>query len=148
MPSGRIKMTPAQREAAFHAKYVIDESGCWLWMASLNRKGYGSFQSQAAHRVAYQLLVGPIPDGLHIDHLCRVRNCVNPSHMEPVTPAENQRRGLINQNKHKTCCTTCGGPYDYSYMTRRGTPDRRCTVCFNANKRRWRAKLKQQAVAA
>lgn len=73
-------------------------SGCWLWMACTNRGGYGVFTSKEygrarlAHRVAYGMSVGPIPDGLTLDHLCVNPPCVNPVHMEPVTLAENRAR--------------------------------------------------------
>lgn len=74
---------------------VNKTDGCWLWMGSKTR-GYGGLRTKAgvslAHRFAYELLVGPIPDGLPLDHLCRVPACVNPAHLEPVTPAENVRR--------------------------------------------------------
>ncbi len=70
---------------------------CWLWNAHLDREGYGGFSvggmSVPAHRWAYEFCVGPIPDGLTIDHLCRVHNCQNPDHLEPVTRRENVRRG-------------------------------------------------------
>lgn len=85
---------------------------CWQWQGGLESGGYGSFKphtdrpTQRAHRAAYELLVGPIPDGLHLDHLCHTnddtclggttclhRRCVNPAHLEPVDPAENARRG-------------------------------------------------------
>ncbi len=89
------------REERFWAK--VDRSGpggCWLWTAS-TREGYGYFGLGRrdegmvdAHRFAYELLVGPIPAGLEIDHLCRVRRCVNPPHLEAVTSAENKRRAL------------------------------------------------------
>lgn len=65
---------------------------CWLWLGVTDEKGYGRFGKRAAHRMTYELLVGPIPDGLQIDHLCRVRNCVNPAHLEPVTLRENLAR--------------------------------------------------------
>lgn len=69
--------------------------GCWLWTDFLAR-GYGRIsiggRMVRAHRFAYELLVGPVPEGLEIDHLCRVRHCVNPAHLEPVTHAENLRR--------------------------------------------------------
>ena len=71
-------------------------TSCWLWTSPLDRDGYGHIQIGRkmcrAHRVAYEWLVGPIPEGLTIDHLCSVRNCVNPSHLEPVTAAENALR--------------------------------------------------------
>lgn len=71
---------------------------CWLWTATRSDTGYGWFslgrgKGIGAHRYAYELLVGPIPLGLHLDHLCRIRPCIRPSHTEPVTPAENLRRG-------------------------------------------------------
>lgn len=70
---------------------------CWLWMASQDGCGYGIFRASAgkqrrAHRWAYEQFVGPVPEGLVLDHLCRVRNCVNPAHLEPVTHQENMRR--------------------------------------------------------
>ena len=81
----------------FSSKVLIGLGGCWCWQASRNRKGYGQYSIKGrpvlAHRWAYEQLRGPIPDGMHIDHLCRVRHCVNPEHMEPVTPAENFHRG-------------------------------------------------------
>jgi hypothetical protein len=71
--------------------------GCWLWLGCLHDFGYGMFSVRQrrvyAHRFAYELLVGPIPDGLEIDHLCRNPRCVNPEHLEPVTHAENILRG-------------------------------------------------------
>lgn len=82
---------------------------CWLWTASLG-DGYGRFRNDGlqdmAHRVAYRLLVGPIPDGLTVDHLCRTRRCVNPAHMELVTSVENVMRGESPhaRNARKTHC--------------------------------------------
>ena len=76
----------------FEIKVHRNEFGCWLWIGALNRSGYGLFNKTKAHRFAYQMFVGPIEDGMHIDHLCRVRNCVNPSHLEAVTISENNRR--------------------------------------------------------
>jgi hypothetical protein len=69
----------------------------WLWTGARCRRGYGHFnlshsKQVRAHRFVYELLVGPIPEGLVIDHLCRVANCVRPDHLEPVTRAENDRR--------------------------------------------------------
>lgn len=70
---------------------------CWRWRGSIQANGYGRFRANGkttyAHRAAYALFVGPIPDGLGLDHLCRNRWCVNPEHLEPVTQRENIRRG-------------------------------------------------------
>jgi uncharacterized protein (DUF433 family) len=78
---------------------INPSTGCWEWQGPLNRQGYGSLSAHrkkaAVHRVAYEHLVGPIASGMVIDHLCRVRDCTNPDHLEPVTPAENVRRGLL-----------------------------------------------------
>lgn len=78
--------------------YRPDLGPCWIWTACITADGYGSFApnriARLAHRVAYELIVGAIPDGLTIDHLCRVRSCVNPGHLDVVTPGENYRRGL------------------------------------------------------
>lgn len=72
-------------------------SGCWIWVGSTVATGYGSVwdgnRQTIAHRWMFCLLVGPIPKGLHIDHLCRVRCCVNPLHMEAVPPGVNVQRG-------------------------------------------------------
>lgn len=77
----------------FWAK-VDKTEGCWLWTGSLLHNGYGSFgvdgQCRRAHRFAYELTVGPIPEGLHVDHTCRNRNCVRPDHMRLVTNKQNQ----------------------------------------------------------
>jgi hypothetical protein len=75
----------------------IPECGCWLWMGRLNRNGYGRLYHEGsepmAHRTSYERHVGPIPEGLVLDHLCRVRCCVNPYHLEPVTVQVNTLRG-------------------------------------------------------
>lgn len=82
---------------------------CWTWTASKNRKnGYGWFGvwpngSWVAHRVSYELCVGPVPDGLDLDHLCRNRYCVNPFHLEPVTRSENLKRGTVGRKKQDFC---------------------------------------------
>lgn len=86
-----------------------DQNGCWRWGKSLTRDGYGQIsvrgRMKLAHRVSYELLVGPIAEHLVIDRLCRVRDCLNPEHMDPVTPIENTYRGLDARLwRHGTHC--------------------------------------------
>lgn len=94
---GKAKGRPAPDR--FWAK-VVKTSSCWVWVGSGGGRigEYGVFRMDSgpvrAHRYAYELLVGPIPDGMTLDHLCRVTRCVNPSHLEPVTLEENVRRGV------------------------------------------------------
>lgn len=77
---------------------VTTEGDCWIWNGAPGKNGYGRIsvdnQLRYVHRVSYEHYVGPIPDGLTIDHLCRVRMCINPAHLEPVTLEENTRREL------------------------------------------------------
>lgn len=72
--------------------------GCWIWTGAINAQGYGAIgvdgKVKRVHRVVYMLLVGDIPDGLHLDHLCRRRHCCNPDHLEPVTNRQNWERGF------------------------------------------------------
>ena len=86
-------------------------SGCWLWMGYVTKGGYGrtkvASQITYAHRAVFEAIKGPIPEGLHLDHLCRVQCCVNPQHLEPVTQVENNWR----KNLAVTHCPA-GHPYD------------------------------------
>jgi hypothetical protein len=82
------------------SRYEVDGNGCWIWQGARTGSGYGAIQREpgstsmvGAHVRAYEAEHGPMPEGLVVDHLCRVKMCVNPAHMEAVTMAENTRRG-------------------------------------------------------
>lgn len=117
----------------FWAK-VDKTDNCWLWTATVNANGYGQawFESrlQLAHRVAYQLVVGPIPDGLSLDHLCRTPGCVNPAHLEPVTHRENCLRGVspAARQAQQTHCKR-GHEFDDENTYVDPSGGRRCRQC-------------------
>lgn len=93
----RDGMTYRERRIAKFWEKVEKSAGCWFYRGGKTAGGYGVYEfcgrKERAHRVAYEVVVGPIPDGLQLDHLCRVPACVNPSHLEPVTSRENTMRG-------------------------------------------------------
>src|SRR6185369_17164459 len=94
--SGYLALSEHFAERAF-ARYLVSETGCWLWTGPIKPSGYPNVfeyrgARQPAHRHFYERFVGPIPVGLDLDHLCRTRRCVNPAHLEPVTRLENMRR--------------------------------------------------------
>lgn len=112
-------------EAAFWAR-VEKTPTCWLWRGAIKPNGYGRLNNDYAHRISYRLAELEIPAGLHLDHLCRVRHCVNPAHLEPVTPQENLLRG--EGHGRETQCPA-GHAYDRpnTYIDPGG--HRHCRVC-------------------
>ena len=122
-------------------------TGCWLWFGAMNGVGYGiltisrdGWQRPAlAHRLSYEQTYGPIPDGLVVDHLCRVPRCINPKHLEAVTVRVNLLRGVnpAATNARKTQCDN-GHPFtDSNTYIRPGYPTHRaCRACHRINERR------------
>lgn len=138
-----------KEELRFWSKVQIQHNGCWEWTAGKNEKGYGCFYSPAhanhkAHRWAYEALVGPIPDHLQIDHLCRNRSCVNPAHLELVTAQENISRGLVGQYQSKKTHCKQGHPLkpckEYTKKDGSISIHRFCPICQNRCAREWRIK--------
>jgi hypothetical protein len=109
-------------------------SGCWLWIGHMSGRGYGVAHLKkkrlGAHRAVYEELVGKIPSGLEVDHLCRNRICVNPQHLEPVTKRTNILRGVGMGARHARA-TACPRGHEYTtgnYYPRRGG-GRNCRPC-------------------
>lgn len=137
----------------FEEKYIPEpNSGCWLWFGACSSKGYGSFrlgEMKVAHRVMWEWTNGPIPDGLQLDHKCRVRNCVNPAHLEIVTCRENVLRGEgAGRLARRTHCDNghplSGGNLYIRNDSGRRWPSRRCRTCTLAEKSRNLQKRKEK----
>ena len=146
---GDLNRGRLSREDRFWLRVAKGDT-CWEWKGIKDRDGYGRFHSHKtnnntgtvtvrAHRFAYELLVGPIADGLQIDHLCKNRRCVNPDHLEPVTQLENIRRGqtgkLNSYHRQKTHC-----PHRHEYggcnlVINPTSGGRVCRICKNAHAR-------------
>ncbi|MEU3285591.1 HNH endonuclease signature motif containing protein [Streptomyces longwoodensis] len=131
------------REARFWAKVALPSTpdGCLIWTAHLTSSGYGGFtgpgrRNARAHRYAYEMLVGPVPDGLQLDHLCKERRCVRPDHLEPVTLVENVMRGesVAAQNAQRTHCKR-GHALSGENLYRKPDGRRVCRSCRRARER-------------
>lgn len=132
----------------FTNNYIPEpNSGCWLWTKSISPDGYGRInigippgKSLSVHRWSYEYFKGPIPAGLTVDHLCRVRCCVNPYHLEVVTIAQNVLRG-ISFSARQLRQTHCyrGHPFDEVNTYRPpGRPRRVCKICRDLLERKYR----------
>ncbi len=150
--AANLPVIPRTKQERFWAK-VDDRNGplwegtsCWLWTAYIRPDGYGQFSVNGrhvkAHRFAYETYVGPIPEGLEIDHLCRNRACQNWAHMEPVTCQVNLLRG-IGPSAVNAAKTHCPQGHEYSPANTRVYRNMRtCRTCDRDRARRYRAQLK------
>lgn len=133
----------------------VDRTGeCWLWTGYVRTDGYGVLTQRIAgrivplyaHRLAHIAFIGPIPAGFHVDHLCRVRHCINPAHLEAVLPRTNYVRGtgFSGTNARKTHCKY-GHPFDDLNTRIRPCGGRTCRECERAKLQRRRAAQKENA---
>lgn len=148
-------MKPSNAEMLERDTYHEPNSGCWLWGGNLTPDGYANFYSFVehrtlyAHRESYKERNGPIPPGMQIDHLCRVRCCINPDHLEAVTPRENTLRGNSTKQKSRTECDTCGEALVANRDGKaKSLPKMRCRSCRNRKDRADRLRLKGVAIEA
>lgn len=134
-------------EEKFWPRIEMDPNGgCWLWTGGLDTGGYSVIQHQGrtriGHRLSYENLIGPIPVGLQLDHKCRVRACVNPDHLEPVTAKENVRRSPIHVGSRKHCPK--GHAYDAENTKISGsTGERICISCRREQSKTPEARARQ-----
>lgn len=134
---------PRKRTFEEYLASSVEVADCWLWTRGIKSHGYGNAAFGGrfwnAHRLVWEQLVGPIPDGVQLDHLCRVRHCVNPDHLEPVTPATNSQRG---STARKRWCKRGHDLWDSHnlYITREGR--RRCRACAAYHERNRRRRIK------
>jgi hypothetical protein len=133
---------------------VVRDGDCWLWTGAISEGGYPLLKvdgrCRRAHRVAYELLAGPIPAELQLDHLCRIRHCVNPAHLEPVTAHENTHRGVgpIVARGTKTHCAE-GHPLEGENLySRPSRPNERaCRICRRRESRERKRQLRAAGVS-
>lgn len=132
-----------------------DLGECWTWTGSISDGGYGLFgisngETRSAHRVGYELQVGSIPDGLDLDHLCRTRNCIRGTHLEPVTERENVMRSPIAPpaiNAAKTHCIR-GHPFKGDNLVIDSAGKRQCRACMSLRRARATERARQRRRAA
>lgn len=129
--------SPDYWKPRFWAK-VNKTKTCWLWTGALDSSGYGTsapaLYEARAHRISYTDAHGPIPKGMHIDHLCRVRSCVNPAHLECVTPRENILRGhgVAGTHARRTHCVHGHEFTPENTMRLKGETARTCVTCYKS----------------
>lgn len=132
----------AQVPRSWHSRVSVASGNCWLWQGGASRGGYGKLNGTHAHREFYERLIGPVPAGLELDHLCSVILCVNPDHLEPVTHDENMRRRYASYN---SCVNGHAYTSKNTYVRPNGRRD--CRACIRERVRRYAARQRGEALA-
>lgn len=123
--------------ASFFGRVNAHPDACWMWIGCVNPKGYGMFRSNGAHRFAYEWFIGPIPQGHEIHHACGATDCVNPAHLESLSPKEHRQRGSYWWVRNE-CIRGHKLTNDNVYRCKtRGVESRTCLRCRLASRRRW-----------
>ena len=130
-----------ERKLRLSKTHSYNGTPCWEWLGQVDRDGYGLVRwqgrMQPTHRVVYSILIGPIPHSKQMDHLCRYHPCANPRHLEPVTQAENVRRGIspAAEAARSTHCPKGHPRTPENTLVYKGW--RTCKVCSNERSRKW-----------
>jgi hypothetical protein len=149
-----VKRSADQR---FDSKWIPEpNSGCWIWIAHVDHKGYGKFsigyENMMAHRFSFTRVNGCIPDGMLLDHICRVRSCVNPDHLRVVTPRENTTKNSLGPTARNAAKTHCNNGHEFTpenthtfYVN--GFLCRRCRECARQADLRYRKSGRRAFIA-
>lgn len=143
-------------ERLLRRRDIDPETGCWNWTGYIDASGYGQVRmpdgprTLGTHRVSYETFVGPIPDGLHLDHLCRNRACFNPEHLEPVTVRENNLRAPTTITSLNLAKTHCNKGHEFTEANTilatspNGRPSRVCRTCRYAMTRAYKERKRAE----
>ena len=129
---------------------VVEDGDCWRWVGAQRPDGYGNFiggdgRTWAAHRWAYEFFIGPIPDGLHLDHLCRNPSCVNPWHLDPVTAAVNNSRIPPENRRQPNELCRRGHPMTPDNVRVNARGGRCCLTCRREYERNWQRERRRKS---
>ena len=122
-------------------------SGCWYWCGHLDVDGYSKLRGTTGHKLSYETFVGPVPEGLELDHKCRNRACINPGHLQCVTHVDNVAKAVHGEKHRNTRKTHCLHGHVFSKSNTRvetwnGVTMRKCRACMTVRQRLRRARLR------
>ena len=136
---------PGDLKTRLEAKSIPEpNSGCWIWIGALRKGDYGQIvidgKKKLAHRISYEIHKGPIPEGMELDHICRMHQCINPDHLEAVSHRVNVLRGAAPSAVH-AAKTHCSKGHEFSAsITINGKVRRHCKICKRITQRAWESR--------